>query len=161
MPKRRSDLLKPASLIRPFRAVDRAELLRLRLALWPDCSSAMHRYEMRAYSTRSRNRAVLVIDRGREAGLGGFIELTIRARVDGSMSDRLGYVEGWYVDRALRGLGWGRKMIRAAEAWTSARGLTELGSDAELANQAGVAAHRACGFLETFRVVQFLKKVRR
>ena len=120
----------------------------------------MHRYEMRPYLKRSRRRAILVIDRDGGAGLGGFIELSVRPRVDGSMSDRLGYVEGWYVDPDLRGHGWGRKLIRAAKTWTAAQGLTELGSDAELANKPGIAAHRACGFRETFRLVLFLQKVR-
>jgi aminoglycoside 6'-N-acetyltransferase I len=146
--------------LRPYRpAADRPELVRLRAALWPDCAAAMHRYEMRAFAKRSRRRGILVLDRG-DRRLGGFIELSVRPRVDGSMSERLGYVEGWYVDPDLRGHHWGRKMIRAAEAWTAARGLTELGSDAELANKKGIAAHRASGFRETFRLVLFLKRVR-
>ena len=37
------------------------------------------------------------------------------------------------------------------------RGYTELGSEAEQHNTAGIAAHRAMGFRETFRVTQFLK----
>ncbi len=147
--------------LRPYRrSTDRPELLRLRNDLWPDCSAAMHRYEMRAFARPSRVRGILVLDRG-DGRLGGFIELSVRPRVDGSMSDRLGYVEGWHVERDLRGHGWGRKLIRAAEAWTAARGLTELGSDAELPNHEGIAAHRACGFRETFRLVLFLKKVKR
>lgn len=132
----------------------------MRVALWPDCSAAMHRHEMRDFAKRSRVRGILVLDRG-DGRLGGFIELSVRPRVDGSMSGRVGYIEGWWVDPGLRGDGWGRKMIRAAEAWTTARGLTELASDAELANRGGIAAHRACDFRETFRVVQFLKEVRR
>lgn len=150
-----------APLLRPYRpATDKPELVRLRVALWPDCSAAMHRYEMRDFAKPSRVRCILVLDRGGRR-LGGFIELSVRPRVDGSMSGRVGYVEGWWVDPDLRGAGWGRKMIRAAEAWTAARGLTELASDAELANPGGIAAHQACGFRETFRVVQFLKKVKR
>lgn len=158
MLKLRSNSLEPV--LRGYRPrSDRQELVRLRVALWPDCSAAMHRYEMRAYARPSRVRGILVLDRG-DGRLGGFIELSIRPRVDGSMSDRLGYIEGWYAEPDLRGRGWGRKMIRAAEAWTVARGLTELGSDAELPNREGIAAHRACGFHETFRLVLFLKQVR-
>ncbi len=153
--------MKPKPFLRAYRpATDRPELVRMRVALWPDCSAAMHRYEMRAFAKRSRVRGILVLDRG-DGRLGGFIELSVRPRVDGSMSARVGYVEGWWVDPDLRGDGWGRHMIRAAETWTAARGLTELASDAELANPDGIAAHRACGFRESFRVVQFLKKVKR
>jgi aminoglycoside 6'-N-acetyltransferase I len=120
----------------------------------------MHRFEMSRLSTRSRLRGVLVLDCG--AGrLGGFIELGVRARVDGSFSPRVAYVEGWYVDPDRRGAGWGRRLIAAAEAWAARRGLTELASDAELANPAGIRAHRALGFRETFRLVCFLKSVRR
>jgi len=150
--------LRPA--LRTYRpTTDRKELIRLRAALWPDCRAAMHRHELRPFAQRSRRRGILVLDRG-NGRLGGFIELSVRPRVDGSMADRLGYVEGWYVDPDLRAAGWGRRMMRAAEAWTAARGLTELGSDAELAQAGAVRAHRACGFRETYRLVLFLKKLK-
>lgn len=131
----------------------------MRRALWPDCPLRMHRLEMQEQSARSRTRAVLVLDRG--PGLGGFVELSVRARVDGSLSPRVGFVEGWYVDPELRGRGWGRRLIRAAEQWAAARGLTELASDAELTNRSSLAAHRAMGFRETFRLVHYLKRIGR
>lgn len=153
--------MKHRPALRAYRsATDRQELIRMRIALWPDCPAAMHRYEMRSLAQRSRVRGILVLDRG-NGRLGGFIELSVRPRVDGSMSDRLGYVEGWYVDPDLRDAGWGRRMIRAAGIWTAARGLTELGSDAELAQAGAMRAHRACGFRETFRLVHFLKNLKR
>jgi aminoglycoside 6'-N-acetyltransferase I len=161
MPKPKSISADPAGRpsIRPLRRRDHAQWLRLRRALWPDCSAAMHRFEMQTQSARSRNRGVLVLDCG--AGrLGGFIEFSVRARVDGSLSPRVGYVEGWFVEASLRGAGWGRRLVAAAEAWTAARGLTELASDAELDNPAGIRAHHAVGFCETFRLVNFIKKVR-
>lgn len=132
----------------------------MRRALWPDCPDAMHRYEMKQLARSGRAQAVLVLDLG-HSRLGGFIELSVRARVDGSMSGRVGYVEGWYVAPGLRRRGWGRKLVAAAEEWTARRGLTELASDAELHNPRGIAMHKAAGFRETFRVVQFLKMARR
>jgi aminoglycoside 6'-N-acetyltransferase I len=69
-------------------------------------------------------------------------------------------VEGWFVEKALRGKQWGRKLIAAAGRWARQHGMAELASDAETWNRAGIAAHRAVGFRETFRVVQFLKRVR-
>lgn len=145
--------------IRPLRRTDHPEWLRMRRALWPDCAPAMHRLEMKEQSARSHRRAVLVLDRGES--LGGFIELSVRSRVDGSLSSRVGFVEGWYLDPGLRRQGWGRQLIAAAEHWTAARGLTELASDAELDNSGSIAAHQAAGFRETFRLVHFLKRVKR
>ena len=55
--------------------------------------------------------------------------------------------------------GVGRRLIEAAERWTVAQGLTELASDVEIDNEGSLRAHAALGFDETFRVVQFLKRV--
>ena len=51
----------------------------------------------------------------------------------------------------------GRALIAAVEAWTREQGCTELASDALIDNAASHAAHAACGFEETERVVYFRK----
>lgn len=126
----------------------------MRAALWPDCSAEMHRCEMTEISTSGA--AVFVVTRS-GGGLGGFIELSIRDRVDGSLSPRVAYVEGWYVDPDLRGQGIGRALIAQAEAWARSNNFAELASDAELDNESSIRAHAALGFRETFRLVHFLK----
>src|SRR6185503_7536584 len=103
---------------------------------------------------------VLVIERD-DGKLGGFAEVALRDGVDEAIRDVTAFLEGWYVDADLRARGWGRRLVRAAERWAAERGMVELASDAELHNLAGIAAHRAVGFRETFRSVQFLKKIRR
>lgn len=102
---------------------------------------------------------VIVIDRG-TGRLGGFAELALRDGVDGAAREVTAYLEGWYVEPDLRGGGWGRKLVASAGKWARARGMVELASDTELDNPAGIAAHRALGFRETFRVVQFLQRLR-
>lgn len=137
---------------------DHPEWLRMRCALWPDCGAAMHALEMAEHDDPVAPRAVVVVARD-GGGLGGFIELSVRDRVDGSTSPRVAYVEGWYVDPDLRGAGVGRELMARAEAWARERGLRELASDAELDNPDSIHAHRALGFAETFRLVHFLKRV--
>ena len=147
--------------IRQIRESDHDEWLRMRYALWPDCSEAMHSVEIKQYTQRAeKDSAVFVFER-EDKRLGAFIELSIRDRVDGSYSERVGYVEGWYVDPDLRGRGIGRQLIKRAEQWTESRGLTELASDVELDNEGSIRAHLALGFKETFRVVQFIKQLER
>lgn len=158
-PKSGSSKRRAAPRVRPLRPRDRAELQRLRGALWPECTPAEHRAEIRRLAVRSRVRGVLVLDRG-DGRLGGFIELSVHVGHDSATTPRVGYIEGWFVDPDLRGTGCGRRLIAAAERWTADRGLTELASDSELHNPGGIAAHLAVGFRATFRGVLFLKKVR-
>lgn len=141
--------------IRPVTPGDIAEWLRLRKALWPNCSDEMHSIEMKEQSD-SADATVFVIDRG-NGKLGGFVEVSIRNRVEGSTSGRVGYLEGWYVDPDLRGQGFGRELVAAAERWAATKGMTEMASDAELNNAESVKAHKSLGFKETFRLVHFLK----
>ena len=128
----------------------------MRRALWPDVADDMHALEMA--EQLSGHHAVLVHDGGER--LSGFVELSVRSRVDGSRSERVGYVEGWWVEPEHRGRGVGRTLIEAAERWAREQGLTELASDAELDDEDAIRAHRALGFRETFRLVHFLKPVR-
>lgn len=131
----------------------------MRHALWPDCTGPRARLEMREQLGDPRKFGVLVLDRG-DGTLGGFVELALRDGVDGAARETTAFVEGWWVEPGLRGAGWGRALITAAERWARRRGMAELASDAELWNRRGIAAHRAVGFRETFRVVQFLKRLR-
>ncbi|MBM3835786.1 MAG: GNAT family N-acetyltransferase [Verrucomicrobia bacterium] len=144
-------------MIRNFTREDSDEWLRMRVALWPDCSDEMHRLEI-AEQSEGSDVAVLVYARS-DGRLGGFIELSVRDRVDGSMSRQAAYIEGWCVDPDLRGQGIGRQLVERTEAWACQGGLTELASDAEIQNEHSIQAHHALGFSETFRLVHFLKPV--
>lgn len=141
--------------IRAATKMDFAEWRRMRAALWPDCPDEMHDLEM-AEQIHSNEFAVFIYQRG-SGSLGGFVELSVRKRVDGTVSPQVGYVEGWYVDPDLRGKGIGRRLIAEAEEWAKQMGFTELASDAELENERSIRAHGALGFRETFRLVHFVK----
>jgi aminoglycoside 6'-N-acetyltransferase I len=150
---------KRSTRIRAVTPADYAEWARLRRTLWPDCKGPRAELEMREQMSDPRKFGVLVLDRG-DGGLAGFIELALRDGVDGTAREVTAYVEGWFVEPALRGTGWGRRLVAAASRWARARGMVELASDAELWNKHAIAAHRAVGFRETFRTVQFVKRLR-
>jgi aminoglycoside 6'-N-acetyltransferase I len=102
-------------MIRAVTRDDFAEWRRMRATLWPDCPLEMHDLEMTEQISSSEF-AVFIHERS-HGKLGGFIELSVRNRVDGTMSPRVGYVEGWYVDADLRGKGIGRALMARSEAW--------------------------------------------
>src|SRR3954470_23734151 len=121
-------------LIRSARPTDREPWERMRDALWP-AAPGEHAEEIDRYfagELREPVEVLLAFD-DREEAL-GVIELAIRAGAEGCVTDRVAFVEGWYVAPAARGQGVGAALIGAAETWARAQGCTELASDTEVAN---------------------------
>ncbi len=80
--------------VREITPDDHSDWLRMRRSLFPDCSESMHTLEMKEFTDSTATHAVFVVERD-SSGLCGFIELSIRDRVDGSSSRQVAYVEGW------------------------------------------------------------------
>jgi len=147
--------------IREMLPADASEWLRMRLALWPDEPEG-HAEAIRQYFAGHRHEprhVLLAVDATQRAV--GFAELSIRNIVDGCDTDRVAYLEGWYVDPGARRAGAGRALVAAAEEWALHEGCTEFGSDALIDNHVSHAAHRALGFEEVDRVVTFRKDLPR
>lgn len=143
--------------IRAVEPADFAAWGALRRALWPDEDGVDDDESLCAASdAASGTHALLAFD---SAGAAiGFVDLALRRDdVNGTDTSPVGFLEGWYVAPAWRGRGVGRALLRAAEDWAHALGCSEFASDALLDNVASHAAHRACGFEETERVVYFRK----
>ena len=136
---------------------DRPAWLAMRHELWPDEGDS-HARDVDGFfvgTVREPTEALVAVDpSGR---LVGFAELSIRPYAEDCETDRVAYLEGWYVAPAARRRGVGRALIDGAEAWARALGCTELGSDAVLDSEASAAAHTAVGFEETVRLRCFRK----
>lgn len=143
--------------VRPLRAGDEAEWLRLRCALWPDADPAELAEELSGLIAAA-SLFVPVLDRG-DGRLGGFAEIGERSVAAGCDSSPVAYLEAWYVDADLRRRGYAAALLRAGEDWARARGYREMGSDALLANPVSHAAHAALGFEEVDRVVVYAKRL--
>ena len=145
--------------IRPSTVRDLAEWIRLRRALWPDCSPARQWLEIQQFAA-SQSPGVVIVAEQDNGGLCGFVEVSVRhEHVDGTSSVPVAYLEAWYVEPEFRGRGIGRQLVEAVEAWGMARGLKELASDAELENKSSINVHVSCGFKETCRAVHFVKSI--
>jgi aminoglycoside 6'-N-acetyltransferase I len=147
-------------IVRPVTRADAAPWLRLREGLWPDEGSLADDIERFFAGTLTLLEAVLVAadDQG---DLIGFAELSIRPYAEGCATDRVAYLEGWYVVPGARRRGVGRRLIAAAEDWARGEGCTELGSDALIDNLQSEAAHKALGFAEIEQIRCFLKPLDR
>lgn len=134
--------------IRHVTKKDAKPWLKLRQELWPGASSLVLDEDIgRFLSGESQEPlAVLVAQISRQ--IIGFIELSIRAYAEGCDTDRIAYVEGWYVKSDLRKQGVGRQLMSAAESWAKSQGCSELGSDAGFQNDISSHVHIAMGFDE-------------
>jgi aminoglycoside 6'-N-acetyltransferase I len=143
--------------VRAAQPGDLEEWIRLRVGLWPD-DLEEHRAAAGRYFAGDRHEPAEVLLAMDEKGHAvGFAELSIRNIVDSCATSRVAYLEGWYVDPAVRRHGVGAALIAAAERWAVKQGCREFGSDSLIDNEVSQLAHRALGFEETGRVVNFRK----
>jgi len=132
----------------------------MRVALWPEGSASEHASEIDQFFAGTLKNPLEVLLAVDEAGkTAGFAELSIRNYAEECETDRVAYLEGWYVEAAWRRRGVGKALVTAAEAWARARGCTEFASDALLDNKTSEAAHLALGFEETAQIRCFKKNL--
>ncbi len=145
--------------IKPVQPSEATTWERMRQALWPSASGE-HAAEIAAYfAGRQKHIAEVLLafdDAGRPLGV---IELSIRNYAEGCVSDRVAYLEGWYVEPHARRQRVGAALINAAEEWGRAQSCKELASDTDLENHVSAAAHRALGFVVTERIICFKKNL--
>ncbi len=139
--------------IRPVEAGDREEWLRLRLALWPDSLAGDEREEVDTFLAGFPLPTLMAAFVGvrLEGGLCGLVEVSIHESAPGCETDRVGYLEAWYVDEDQRRGGLGRALVEQAEAWARAAGCREMASDTNPTYPLSPAAHEALGYAEVER----------
>lgn len=135
---------------------DREEWLRLRHSLWSDATLAELSAELDEHIKGDMPIIAFVLERP-DGKLGGFLEASVRPWAEGCTAPNVGYIEGWYVDPDLRARGYGKQLVQAAEGWARARGCTEMGSDALVANLEGLKVHQALGYEERSINIHFRK----
>jgi aminoglycoside 6'-N-acetyltransferase I len=135
---------------------DLPEWLRLRRMLWDETDVTEHESEMFDILDFPDLQLVLVADVG-EGKLAGFLEASIRPFVEDCHTDNVGYLEGWFVEPEYRRHGVGRALVAAAENWARAQGSTEMASDTEVGNEAGLAAHEALDYQVSSKLIHLRK----
>lgn len=141
--------------VRPLTDDDGARWLEMRAALWPDGDAA------------APGDGFVDLAEGKMAAFGwdadgtlvGFAEVSVRSHADGAAHRPVGYLEAWWVDPDHRGIGIGRALVTACEAWVRDQGCREMASDATIGNELGRAAHGALGFDLVDEVAQFVRVI--
>ncbi len=133
----------------------------MRLALWPDGSEAEHRAEIERFLAGQAGGppAAVLLAEDESGRVVGLAELSIRPYAEGCISDRVAYLEGWFVEPSSRRRGVGRALVAAAEDWGRAQGCSKFASDADPDNDVSIPAHRALGFTDAGLIRCFHKKL--
>jgi aminoglycoside 6'-N-acetyltransferase I len=143
--------------VRPVAAADAAAWLEMRTRLWPhhEANTADIAAFFRGVHRHGLDAALIAV--GANGVPVGFAELSIRAYAEGCDTDRVGYLEGWFVAEPHRRGGIGRALVRAAEDWARAHGCTEFASGTDVSNAISESAHAALGFTEVERQIHYRK----
>jgi aminoglycoside 6'-N-acetyltransferase I len=147
--------------IRHVTESDQAAWLEMRRTLWPEDGDDDHSVEVARFLSGDLKNPLAVLiaacEEKDDTRIVGFAELNIRPYAAGCSTDRVGFLEGWFVVRDARRQGVGRALLVAAEEWARAQGCTEFASDTLVDNDVSAAAHQALGF-EEVEIVRCFKK---
>lgn len=144
--------------VRRATPADAAVWARMRHALWPDEDAGSLAAETREYfAARLPMLLEVLLAEDESRRIVGFAELSIRNYAEHCETNRVAYLEAWYVEPDARRRGVGRALVVAAEAWGRTQGCVEFGSDAVIDNDVSAMAHRALGFAETEQIRCFRK----
>jgi len=133
------------AMIRPLGMADREGWVRLRRRLWPHYDPAFIERESDEIAEHLDRTPIFVAETA-DGQLCGIVEVSIRDGAIGCTTDRVGYLEGWYVDPGWRHRGVGRALVERAEAWAREQGCTEMASDTTPRYRLSPGAHRALGY---------------
>jgi aminoglycoside 6'-N-acetyltransferase I len=98
--------------IRKATRQDKSKWVALRTQLWPRADPEQHRGEVDKLLEDSNWAIFLAEHKGQVVG---FIECSIRDKAPACETDRIGYIEGWYVAPAFRKKGVGRRLVQRGE----------------------------------------------
>ena len=145
--------------VRPVEPKDAPDWLSMRRILWPEGFDE-HSWEIdQFFAGRWREPSAVLLAEDSAGRAIGLAELSIRTCAEGCRTNRVAYLEGWFVVPEARRQGVGRALVGAAETWARSQGCTEFASDTQPTNTGSSAAHRALGFIEVGAVLCYRKEL--
>ncbi|HKL47226.1 MAG TPA: GNAT family N-acetyltransferase [Candidatus Izemoplasmatales bacterium] len=136
---------------------DLDEWLHLRKRLWPKDEWHSLENEMHEiFNALDEHPVFIAQDKG---VIIGFIELSIHQSAPGCHSNRIGYLEGWYVCPTCRNKGIGKKLVEAGETWAKHKGCSEMASDTNEMYPMSLLAHIRLGYKESKEPFHYYKKL--
>jgi aminoglycoside 6'-N-acetyltransferase I len=142
--------------IRRVTKKDKSQWVALRAQLWPRAELDQLRDEV--------DKMLEDIDWGifiaeHEGKIVGFIECSIRDKAPACETNRIGYIEGWFVAPQFRNQGVGASLVEYGEKWAKEMGCREIASDTTSEFPLSPNAHKALGYQEVKRKFYYRKSL--
>ncbi len=153
--------------VRQVTEEDFPEWLRMRKALYPECSSDQLKAEIESvYFKRTVvgeiDYSVWVEERS-PGKLSGFAEISLRADAPQCGTSPVGYVESLFVDADFRRNGVGFKLLSKGQDWILQKNCSEFFVDTDTRCEGAIGFYENFGFQEMFRnksEILYKKKLR-
>ena len=142
--------------IRKITKKDKANWMSLRTQLWSRAEPARLEEETNDI-LKDKGWGLFAVEH--EGKLIGFIECSIRDKAPGCETNRIGYIEGWFIAPAFRNLGLGKKLVEQGEKWAKDSGCREMASDTTSDYPLSPKAHKALGYKEVKRKFFYRKEL--
>jgi len=145
-------------MIREITSKDLQKWIELRCALWPmhtkdeiesECKSLIKIKNYKTWFYCNENGDVL-----------GFIEATIKNSAVGCKTDKIGYIEAWYVLPEFQRQKIGPKLMNHAEKWAKSMSCKEMASDTTSEFPNSIIAHKSSGYEDCLNITHFSKKLK-
>lgn len=137
---------------------DFSEWVKMGLLFWPKHTEEKVRKEFKRILNSKKEKSFIDADNNRS--FLGFINISIRNDyVEGSATSPVGYIEGIYVKKEYREKGIAKLLLKEAEKWFVKKGLSEVGSDAEVNNIISQKFHKNVGFKKGEAIVHYIKRI--
>lgn len=133
--------------VRKVQQEDFSLWLKLRKALWPESTlKELNEEILDIFSKINENPVFLAYH---DHDIAGFIECSIHQEAPGCKTNKIAYIEGWFVYPNYRNLGIGRQLMEAVFNWAKDLGINEIASDTTDDYPLSPKAHKQLGFIET------------
>jgi len=143
--------------VREITSKDLQKWIELRCLLWPmhtkleietECASLIKNRNYKTWFYYNEDGDVL-----------GFIEATIKDSAVGCKTDKIGYLEAWFVLQEYRQQKIGTKLVVSVENWAKSKGCKELASDTTSEYPISVLAHNSLGYEVCKNITHFKKEL--
>lgn len=144
-------------MIKTLNEISQTDWFELRDLLWPNHDPMELKKEMLEIEEKADQMPVFFAYD--QEVMCGFMECSLKEEAPGCHSNRILYIEGWYVRDNYRQKGVGRKLFEHASQWGKSHGCIEMASDTNENYPISPIAHKKIGFLESSIPFYYYKKL--